>query len=109
MRYFPILALTFALGLPAAARAEMLPDYDLNLICGNIAGTSARPEMYMRGCLDFEERTRKEIALVWDKLPAAVQESCAAKAKASGDYWKLKTCLEYRAPEATASEVTASH
>ena len=28
----------------------------------------------MRGCLDFQQRTRKEIALTWDNVPASVQE-----------------------------------
>jgi hypothetical protein len=85
-------------GLPLAAQAEMLPAYDPVMVCGAIAGSSARPEMIMRGCLDWQERTRKEVALAWDKVPGPVQESCAAAAKASGDYWKLKSCLDRENP-----------
>ena len=48
----------------------------------------------MRGCLDWQERTRKEVALAWDKVPAPVQETCAAASKPSGDYWRLKTCID---------------
>ena len=75
MRHLSTLALAFALGCGASvARAEMLPAYDPLMICEAIAGSSARPEMIMRGCLDWQERTRKEIALAWDKVPGSVQE-----------------------------------
>src|SRR5262245_26770812 len=85
---------------PSLAYAEMLPAYDLEVICAGIAGSSARQELIMRGCLDFQERTRKEIALAWDKLPAAVQISCDKAAKTSGDYWKLKNCIDRATPAA---------
>ena len=94
MRHLSALALACGLGLPAAAQAEMLPAYDPLMICEAIAGSSARQEMIMRGCLDWQERTRKEVALAWDKVPTPVQESCAAAAKTSGDYWRLKTCID---------------
>ena len=95
MRPLSTLALALALGLAASgARAEMLPAYDPLTICESIAGGSARQEMIMRGCLDWQERTRKEVALLWDKVPVPVQETCAATSKQSGDYWKLKTCID---------------
>ena len=95
MRHLSTLALALALGFGAlAAHAEMLPAYDPLMICEAIAGSSARPEMIMRGCLDFQERTRKEIALLWDKVPEPVQHSCAQATKQSGDYWRLKTCID---------------
>jgi hypothetical protein len=101
MRHLSTLTFAFALGFGAsAARAEMLPAYDPLMICEAIAGSSARPEMIMRGCLDFQERTRKEIALLWDTVPEPVQHSCAEAAKRSGDYWRLKTCLDKAAPAA---------
>jgi hypothetical protein len=37
---------------------------------------------------------RKEISLRWDRLPVYVQDSCAKAAEATGDYWKLKTCID---------------
>jgi hypothetical protein len=94
MRHLPTLAFVLGFGVPAAAQAEMLPAYDPLTICEAIAGGSARQEMIMRGCLDWQERTRKEVALAWDKVPGPVQESCAATVKASGDYWRLKTCID---------------
>jgi hypothetical protein len=93
MRYFPILAVGWLIAVPTAT-AEMLPAYDPLEICSYVAGTSARQALIMRGCLDFQERTRKEVSLVWDKLPQPVQESCSNAAKASGDYWKLKSCID---------------
>jgi hypothetical protein len=72
----------------------MLPAYDSEAICADVAGGSARQELIMRGCLDFQERTRKEIALTWDSVPASVQESCGKAAEASGDYWRLKSCID---------------
>jgi hypothetical protein len=93
MRHFPILAFGLLIAAPAA-HGEMLPAYDPLEICEYIAGTSARQELIMRGCLDFQERTRKEVSLVWDQLPQPVQESCSNAAKASGDYWKLKSCID---------------
>ncbi len=99
MRHLPVLlVLVLVLCAPKAAKAEILPAYDPLIICEAIAGSSARQEMIMRGCLFLQERMRKEVALVWDKVPSPVQESCAAKAKASGDYWRLKSCLDTEAP-----------
>jgi hypothetical protein len=97
MLRFPILvsALIFATSL---AHAEMLPAYDPEAICAAVAGGAVRQELIMRGCLDFQERTRKEIALAWDKLPGPVQESCTKAAEATGDYWKLKNCIDREAP-----------
>jgi hypothetical protein len=100
MRHLSTLAIALALGVGAqAARAEMLPAYDPLTICESIAGGAARQEMIMRGCLDWQERTRKEIALLWDKVPEPVQENCAATTKQSGDYWKLKTCIDKEASD----------
>jgi hypothetical protein len=70
MLRFPILALALIFSA-LSAYAEMLPAYDSEAICSDVAGTSAKQELIMRGCLDFQERTRKEIALAWDKLPGA--------------------------------------
>ena len=103
MRRIHILLAAAAAVLPLSARAEMLPAYDPLTICESVAGSSARQEMIMRGCLFFQERMRKEVALVWDKVPSPVQQSCAATAKASGDYWRLKSCLDREAPAATPS------
>lgn len=97
MRYFSFLALSLALMSPthpSGALAEMLPAYDMQTMCGDLAGTSIRQEMVMRGCLDFQERMRKEVALAWDKVPPPVQSSCTKAASASGDYWRLKSCID---------------
>jgi hypothetical protein len=98
MRYVSALAVavSFGVGAPGAG-AETLPAYDPLMICEAIAGSSARPEMIMRGCLDWQERTRKEIALLWNDVPEPVQHSCAAATKPSGDYWKLKSCIDKQA------------
>ncbi len=97
MQHLPALAsaLIFATSL---AHAEMLPAYDPEAICAAIAAGSARQELIMRGCLDFQERTRKEIARGWDRLPLPVQESCTKAAQPTGDYWKLKNCIDREAP-----------
>jgi hypothetical protein len=97
MLRFPILAsaLLFAVSL---AHAEMLPAYDPEAICAAVAGGAVRQELIMRGCIDFQERTRKEIALAWDKLPVPVQLSCTKATEATGDYWKLKNCIDREAP-----------
>ena len=97
MRRIPLLASALILSAPLA-HAEMLPAYDSEAICADVAGSSARQELIMRGCLDFQERTRKEIALAWDKLPVPVQESCTKAAQVTGDYWKLKNCIDREAP-----------
>lgn len=104
MRHVPILVLTFVFGLPAAAQAEMLPTYDPMTICETIAGSSTRQELIMRGCLDFQERIRKQVALEWDTVPEPVRQSCAAAAKESGDYWKLKSCLDLSVSASAGSE-----
>lgn len=93
MRRIPLLASALMLAAPLA-HAEMLPAYDSEAICADVAGGSARQELIMRGCLDFQERTRKEIALAWDKLPVPVQVSCTKAAEGSGDYWRLKSCID---------------
>src|SRR5690349_5710748 len=97
MRYLLIPVLAFGLAPIAAAssaRAEMLPSYDPQVLCSDLAGTSIRQDMIMRGCLDFQERMRKEVSLSWDKLPAAVQTSCVKSAGGTGDYWRLKSCID---------------
>ena len=35
----------------------------------------------MYGCMDFQDRMRKEISLRWDRLPVYVQDSCAKAAE----------------------------
>jgi hypothetical protein len=32
-------------------------------------------------------------------VPEPVQENCAATTKQSGDYWKLKTCIDKQASD----------
>jgi hypothetical protein len=103
MRRLVVLLAALAAVLPFSARADVLPAYDPLTICESVAGSSARQEMIMRGCLFFQERMRKEVALVWDEVPSLVQQRCAAAAKASGDYWRLKSCLDREAAAATPS------
>jgi len=81
------------LGLPLA-HAGTLPVFDSEALCMDVAGTSARQELVMYGCMDFQDRMRKEIALRWDRLPVFVQDSCAKTTEATGDYWKLMTCID---------------
>jgi hypothetical protein len=97
---FSILALALVASTPSAP-AEMLPAYDSEAICADVAGGSARQELIMRGCLDFQKRTREEVALTWEKVPAPVQESCGKATEASGDYWRLKSCID-KATESAA-------
>jgi len=107
MRRIPLLASALMVSAPILAapmaHAEMLPAYDPEAICADVAGGSARQELIMRGCLDFQERTRKEIALAWDKLPVPVQESCTKAAEGSGDYWRLKSCIDKEVRSTTAA------
>ena len=83
------------------ARAGTMPAYDTEVVCSDLAGTSANQDVVMRGCLDFQERLRKEIALAWDRLPVYVQESCGKAAEESGDYWRLKSCIDMQASSAS--------
>lgn len=76
------------------AQAGMLPAFDSESLCMDVAGTSVRQEIVMYGCMDFQDRMRKEISLRWNGLPVYVQDSCARAAEATGDYWKLKTCID---------------
>ena len=92
MLRLPILITSLILSsLPA--QAGMLPAFDSEALCMDVAGTSAKQELVMYGCMDFQDRMRKEIALRWDRLPVFVQDSCAKTAEATGDYWKLMTCI----------------
>jgi hypothetical protein len=94
-------ALIFA---PSLARAGAMPAFDTEAVCSDLADTSAKQEVVMRGCLDFQERIRNEIALAWDKLPVSVQDSCGKAAEESKDYWRLKSCIDMQMPvETTAS------
>jgi hypothetical protein len=93
MLRLPILVSSLILSsLPA--RAGMLPAFDSEALCMDVAGTSVRQEIVMYGCMDFQDRMRKEISLRWDRLPVYVQDSCAKAAETTGDYWKLKTCID---------------
>jgi hypothetical protein len=98
------LALIFGLSV---AHAETLPAYNPEVICSDLASSSAKQEVVMRGCLDFQERMRKEVALAWDKLPAPVQDSCGKVAEASGDYWRLKSCIDKET--VTSQSAAAGH
>ncbi len=100
MRPLSTLVVAFVLLAPPAY-AEMLPAYDPEMICSDVAGTSARQEMVMRGCLDFQARMKKELTLSWDKVPQPVQTSCSKAASASGDYWRLKSCIDQASAAAT--------
>jgi hypothetical protein len=106
MLRFPILTLALIFGLPVA-HAEMLPAYNPEVICSDLASASVKQEVVMRGCLDFQERMRKEVALAWDKLPAPVQDSCGKVAEASGDYWRLKSCIDKET--VTSQSAAAGH
>ena len=102
MLRFPTLILALMLGLPLA-HAGMLPVYDAEAICSDLAGTSAKQEVVMRGCLDFQERMRKDVALTWDGLPGSVQDSRGKAAEASGDYWRLKSCIDQEVQATSAA------
>ena len=72
MLRLPILISSLILSsLPA--QAGMLPAFDSEALCMDVAGTSARQELVMYGCMDFQDRMRKEISLRWDRLPVYVQ------------------------------------
>jgi hypothetical protein len=93
MLRLPILISTLILS-SFPAQAGMLPAFDSEALCMDVAGTSARQELVMYGCMDFQDRMRKEISLRWNGLPDYVQESCAKAAEGTGDYWKLRTCID---------------
>jgi hypothetical protein len=96
------ITLTMALiTAPSLAHAGPMPAYDPEVICSDLAGTSAKQELVMLGCLDFQDRIRKEIGFAWDQLPVTVQDSCGKAAAASGDYWRLKSCIDKEAPTAS--------
>ena len=84
MLRLPILVSSLILSsLPA--HAGMLPAFDSEALCMDVAGTSVRQEIVMYGCMDFQDRMRKEISLRWDRLPVYVQDSCAKAAETTGD------------------------
>ncbi len=100
------LILTSALVLVLSpASAGTMPAYDTEQVCADLAGASARQELVMRGCLDFEERTRHEIAAAWDKVSADVQVSCERLVESNGgaSYWRLKTCIDKGGASGSAS------
>ncbi len=99
------LILTALVLVLSPAGAGTMPAYDTEQVCADLAGTSARQELVMRGCLDFEERTRHEIAAAWDKVSADVQVSCERLVESNGgaSYWRLKTCIDKGAASGSAS------
>ena len=99
------LILTALVLVLSPASAGTMPAYDTEQVCADHAGTSARQELVMRGCLDFEERTRHEIAAAWDKVSADVQVSCERLVESNGgaSYWRLKTCIDKGAASGSAS------
>ena len=65
MLRLPILiSLLILSSLPA--QAGMLPAFDSEALCMDVAGTSAKQELVMYGCMDFQDRMRKEISLRWE-------------------------------------------
>jgi hypothetical protein len=105
MLRFPIFASALVLGLPLA-HAGTLPVFDMEAICLDLAATSAKQELVVRGCVDFQERTRNELAQSWDTVPVRVRDQCVKAAGENGDYWRLKSCIDNAGSVETAAAST---
>lgn len=84
----------------------MLPNIDMEALCLNLAATSAKQELVVRGCMDFQERTRNELAQSWETVPVRVQDQCVKAAGENDDYWRLKSCIDRAGSVETAAAST---
>jgi hypothetical protein len=87
---------------------RMLPAFDSEALCTDVAGTSARQELSVYGCMDFQDRMRKEISPA-GTAPGLCARICAKAAEGTGDYWKLKTCIDQKAGSRRRKHPHAKH
>ena len=89
--------LTLALA-PASARADAVPDLDVERTCHSAQVTHAtlRAKANYDGCLRSEREAKKEAERHWGSYTAAAKRQCQDQFKAGGypSYVEMVTCLE---------------
>ncbi len=90
------------LATPAAARADDVPNLNVEEVCDGIAkqgGVTFRDPAIAqekKNCLDSEQAVRSELVKQWPKFDRADKTSCVNESQMGGEssYTELLTCLE---------------
>jgi hypothetical protein len=90
------------LASPVAARADDVPDLNVEQVCDGIAkqgGVTFRDPAIAqekKNCLDSEQAVRNELTKQWSKFDRADKTSCVNESRMGGEssYTELLTCLE---------------
>ncbi|MCJ2086270.1 hypothetical protein MKK88_09710 [Methylobacterium sp. E-005] len=89
--------LTLALA-PSAARADAVPNLDVERTCqsAQVANTSISDQANYDGCLRSEREAKKEAERHWGNYTPAAKRQCQNQFKAGGypSYVEMVTCLE---------------
>jgi hypothetical protein len=89
--------LTLAL-LPAAARADAVPNLDVERTCqsAQVTNTTISDKANYDGCLRSEREAKKEAERHWSSYTPAAKRQCQDQFKAGGypSYVEMVTCLE---------------
>ena len=106
------------LAVPAAARADDVPNLNVEQVCEGIAqqgGVTFRDPAIAqekKNCLDSEQAVRDELVKQWSKFDRADKTSCVNESQMGGEssYTELITCLEMaRDVRQLHEETMASH
>lgn len=93
-------ALMLALLGGTAARADAVPELDIDKTCASAGrvniGSSATEEESRNGCMRSEREAKKEAERRWGDYSAAAKTQCQSQFKAGGypSYVEMVTCLE---------------
>ena len=87
---------------PVAARADDVPDLNVEQVCDGIAkqgGVTFRDPAIAqekKNCLDSEQSVRNELVKQWSKFARTDKTSCVNESRMGGEssYTELLTCLE---------------
>ena len=90
------------LAVPSAARADDVPNLNVEQVCDGIARqggvTFHDPAIAQekKNCLDSEQAVRSELVKQWPKFDRADKTSCVNESEMGGEssYTELLTCLE---------------
>jgi len=92
------LALLILALAPCTARADAVPDLDVERTCqsAQVANTSISDKANYDGCLRSEREARKEAERHWGSYTPAAKRQCQNQFKAGGypSYVEMVTCLE---------------
>lgn len=102
--------------LAGAARADAVPDLDIEKTCKSAGrvdiGSSVSEEDSRKGCLRSEREARKEAERRWGDYTPAAKKQCQSQFEAGGypSYVEMVTCLELASgtvPSQTGASGTA--